>query len=220
MKEFKCFEIKNIKNGKIFIGRTTSEITDELIRIIAKSNEDLKQDYSISGKAGFEIKLLETCSSMEESVMIQRKYIEEAPKELIYNKEIKNVYNEEIITNIINDYCDGIGFKDISKKYNISESKAFDLTRKIPRQYKIAPEVLERLKNAKKNSNKKHRITKEDIESIITDYINGSSLQKIADERNLSLNNVWNIANRNTWKDIQIDAKLEDQLNKFLSDKK
>jgi predicted DNA-binding protein YlxM (UPF0122 family) len=119
------------------------------------------------------------------------------------------IYTDELICLVINDYCNGKSLPEIGKTYNITMSSAFDITRgRYSKLHNIPQELLNRLKEAKKNSKIKPKINEIFLLNIINDYLDDFTMQEIADKYNICINTVYNVLRRKTNTHIDVDNNL------------
>ena len=123
-------------------------------------------------------------------------------------------HSTDIIIKVLEDFCKGISLTEISVKHDLKRHSVFDITRlRISPSHKIPKTLLKKLELLKLKSKKKKRVTPVQIVKIIQEYVNGKSMQNIATQYQLSLNNIWNILHRNTCANISIEDNLIKQLN-------
>ncbi len=233
-----CYQITNLINNKIYIGVTYKNIEDRL-----KEHFKFSKSKSINktalGKAiikygaeNFKIKILKICksrqSAFDQEKLLIKKY-KSTNYKFGYNQTkggdsgpIKIQLDKKLILNILNYYCDNnFSLKEISKHFNINYHTIFDITRlRFSATHNIPYDLINKVIEKKKSSKMRKKVNKSLILNIINDYAyNNYTMANIANKYNLSLNNVWNILNRNTFKNIQIDKILLKQLNKVIIEK-
>jgi len=229
-----CYKITNLVNGKLYIGVTHKDIETRFWQHakISHSNNKIKTSINYAmikyGVLNFIIEKLETFTDGYSAFEAEKEYIKK-----FNSNDYKYGYNEtnggdsgpiifkystDLISNILNDYCEGIKIEDISKKYNLSYNKTFDITRlRFSELYNIPNELINRLKEAKLNSKKRKRTTKTDIINIINDFLKNTTASKLSDKYKLSVFTIWNILHRQTWKNITLDEELENKLKEKIS---
>jgi hypothetical protein len=230
-----CYLITNLTNDKVYVGTTYKDINirfGEHIKVSNFSNYSKKQAIH---KAIFKHRInnfkIELLSEFENALKAYEAEVEYIKKYKSRNKKygynqsmggdcgpIMIKYNRKTIINILTDFCDNIPLKTISLKYNISYHSVFDITRlKISITHKLPSKLLNKLKDKKLSSNKRKRLIKSDIVNVIIGFLDGATMQQLAEKRQLSINNIWNIVHRNTWKNIDIGNEKENQLLEKLS---
>lgn len=224
-----CYLITNIVNNKVYVGVTYKDINkrfSEHLKVAKSKKRNTLHDAIVKyGKENFVIELLEIFDNAKSAYEAEVYYIQKYnSKASGYNETIGGDrgpinlrYSEEVIHNILNEYCDGYSLSGIAKKYNLAYSTIFDITRfRFSNTYNISEETIKRTILYKNNSKHRRRVSKTDIVNIINDYIDGSSMQAIADKYILCINNIWNILHRKSWKSIEIDSELEIRIREKL----
>lgn len=226
-----CYVITNIFNDKVYVGVTYKLLNERLKEHIKKANSKNKKTRKTInnairkyGKDNFKIELLEKFDNAELAFAAEIKYIKKYDsKKYGYNETNggdsgppRIIHKLNTIINVIEDYCNHISLKQIAEKYNMKYTSVCDITRlRISKIHRIPKKLLKKLQEAKNNSPIKNR-TNMLIVPIINKFINGLTLQQIADEYRLSLNTVWRIIHRISWPNIDIGLDLEQQLKEKL----
>lgn len=223
---YKCYIITNMVNGKLYIGKTKNSIENRFYEHIKASRLTNKRRTSINfaiakyGHENFSINIL--CDNLSEK---------EASESEIYYINLydtyKNGYNEthggdgggklkfktETLISILEDYCCSISLADLSAKYNFKYNAIFDVTRlKFSENHKIDKDLIKRVKLMKYASKKRKKVTNNDVIDIIKDFINGKSMTQIANERKLSVSNVFSIVWRDTFCEVELPQEYIDKL--------
>lgn len=233
-KKHYCYIITNLINNKVYIGVTCKNVAErfkEHIKVARSKGKKTTIGYAINkyGDNNFTIKILQDFNSRAKAFNAEKKYIQKYnSKNYGYNETdggdggpLKINLNKTIITNILTEYCNGISIQNIAINNNLSYYSVFDITRfKFSKLHDIDSELIDRVKIKKLNSKKRKKVTKEKIILIIEQFIDGNTMQTLADEHDLSINNIWSIVHRKSFKNIAIDESLEEKLNlKFLNEK-
>lgn len=86
---YQIYEITNIVDNKIYIGKTRRSAYKRLEEHILGHCEDLKKDISAHGLDNFKIKILKDSLNRNDAKIMERFYIENASKK---GKDLYNVY--------------------------------------------------------------------------------------------------------------------------------
>ena len=205
------YMIKNLENGKVYIGQTTQENRREsqhfnLLRRGAHYNTELQEDFNKYGEDNlyFEfIEEVENCDNLgkresyycKKYSAVTQGYNINSPEQRYSLK-----YEEELIISIREDYASGKFFlKDLSEKYNINISTLSQLVSgKLYSHYK-GPITKG---GAGKQRTKRHKLNKQNVLSIRKGLEEGKSSRFLAKKYSVSTTTIANIKYGDTWKDI------------------
>ncbi len=228
-----CYIICNLVNGKMYVGVTYRDLDTrfkEHVKVSRFKNNFLKQPINKAiakyGKENFSIRLLKEFNNLEGAYGAEPEYIKmykTKDANYGYNQSdggdrgpINLKFDSKIIISVLKDFCAGVSLKQISAKHGIPYYSVFDISRlRISSLHDIPYELLVALENKKSLSVKKKRVTAATLVDIIIEFLEGTTMQELADKHKLSLNNVWNIVHRNTWKNVNIGEELELRLKKY-----
>jgi group I intron endonuclease len=197
-------------DDKVYIGTTYKSIEERLKEHYKKSKSN-KRNYLHNairkyGIENFNIKLLAIFDNKKDAYVNETVLIKELNSKapLGYNETdggdcgpLVIRLSQELINNVLIDFCNNISMKDISIKYNISKSSVFDITRlRFSKTHKVEQGLLETLQQIKAKSNKKKRMTKENIVYIFELY-QTKTMAEISELLGFCINTIWNVLHKN-----------------------
>lgn len=136
------YYIKNKKSGRMYIGQTVQSL-EERVKQHLRGNTEIDVEMRSLGIQNFEYKIIENCSSEDldtkEIYYIAKydTYFNGYNNQLGGRRTGKNKY-DTIITNIRNDYINGMPMVDINIKYKIKNESIRYFVKDLDRQTEIA----------------------------------------------------------------------------------
>lgn len=234
----RCYLITNLFNNKVYVGTTYKDIVvrfHEHIKVSNYTDDNKKQAVhraiSKYGVNSFKVEILSEYGDAASAYAAEIEYIKQYKsnnKKYGYNQSeggdrgpLMVRYDRGVVIGILSDFCNNMLIADISAKYAIPYHSVFDITRlRISDTHNLPAELLDKLQKVKERSKKRKRVLPSEVVFIINDFVNGRNIQELSDKYQLSINNVWNIIHRNTWRNVRVGTELETLLETKLSDKK
>lgn len=125
----------------------------------------------------------------------------------------RNKISDEFVEEIMQKYIDGYSRQDLLKVY---DGHTLGHIRKLKfnqNKRNLSPDILNKFKDNKQNSNKRKRTTVQDKINLLNDYISGATFQELANRYNLCVATIYSMVQGTSHKKLVISTVLQKQVH-------